>query len=50
MVMGIFFGGMLLVLTAMSHMAIQVWRHREAARQQVPVSRRALNRKDQSGA
>jgi hypothetical protein len=51
MVMGIFYAGMFLVLAAMAHMAIQVWRGRRPARQQVLISRRPpFNRKDHSGA
>jgi hypothetical protein len=50
MVLGIFFGGMFLVLTAMFHMASQVWRHRRPARQKVLVSRRTLKLKDRAGA
>jgi hypothetical protein len=46
MVMGIFFGGMFLVLTAMFHLAIS----RRPARQKVLVPRRTLKRKDRDGA
>jgi hypothetical protein len=46
MVMGIFFGGMFLVLTAMFHLAIG----RRPARQKVLVSRRTLKRKNRAGA
>ncbi|HZE21903.1 MAG TPA: hypothetical protein VE082_07615 [Desulfobaccales bacterium] len=49
MVMGIFFAGAFLVLSAMFHMAFQAWRSRRPARQKILVSRRTLNRKDQSG-
>ncbi len=50
MVMGIFYAGMFLVLTALSHMTIQVWRGRKPVRQRVLVSQRPpLNWKDRSG-
>jgi hypothetical protein len=40
MVIGIFYGGMLLGLAAMSLLAVQVWRGRREARQEALVSRR----------